>query len=42
MTVFKVGGIVLIILAAASMGRGDVSNLVTAATGPSVMRNWVP
>ena len=31
MTVFKVGGIVVIILAAASIGRGDVSNLVTAS-----------
>ena len=31
MTVFKVGGIVLIILAAASIGRGDVSNLVTVS-----------
>ena len=29
MTVFKVGGIVLIILAAASIGRGDASNLIT-------------
>ncbi len=31
MTVFKVGGIVLIILAAASIGRRDVSNLVTVS-----------
>ena len=31
MTAFKVGGIVLIILAAASIGRGDVSNLVTVS-----------
>ena len=29
MTVFKVGGIVLIILAAASIGRGNASNLIT-------------
>ena len=31
MTVFKVGGIVLIILAAASIGSGDVSNLTTVS-----------
>ena len=31
MTVFKVGGIVVIILAAASIGRGDVANLITAS-----------
>ncbi len=31
MTVFKVGGIVLIILAAAAIGRGDVSNLTTVS-----------
>jgi APA family basic amino acid/polyamine antiporter len=31
MTVFKVAGIVAIILAAASIGRGDVSNLVTVS-----------
>ena len=31
MTVFKVGGIVAILLAAASIGRGDVSNLVTVS-----------
>ena len=33
MTVFKVGGIVVILLAAASIGRGDISNLV--AVSPS-------
>ena len=31
MTVFKVAGIVAILLAAASIGRGDVSNLVTVS-----------
>ncbi len=31
MTVFKVGGIVAILLAAASIGRGDVSNLATVS-----------
>ena len=31
MTVFKVAGIVAIVLAAASVGRGDVSNLVTVS-----------
>ena len=31
MTVFKVGGIVAILLAAVSIGRGDVSNLVTVS-----------
>jgi len=31
MTVFKVGGIVAIILAAASIGRGEVSNLITVS-----------
>jgi APA family basic amino acid/polyamine antiporter len=31
MTVFKVGGIVVIILAAASMGQGDASNLITVS-----------
>ena len=31
MTVFKVGGIVAIVLAAVSIGRGDVSNLVTVS-----------
>ena len=31
MTVFKVGGIVAIILAAASFGRGDISNLITVS-----------
>ena len=31
MTVFKVGGIVAIILAAVSVGRGDVANLVTVS-----------
>jgi APA family basic amino acid/polyamine antiporter len=31
MTVFKVGGIVLIILAAAAIGRGDVANLTTVS-----------
>jgi APA family basic amino acid/polyamine antiporter len=31
MTVFKVAGIVLIILAAASIGRGDVANLATVS-----------
>ena len=31
MTVFKVGGIVLIILAEVSIGRGDVSNLITVS-----------
>ena len=31
MTVFKVGGIVAILLAAVSIGRGDISNLVTVS-----------
>ena len=37
MTTFKVAGIVAILLAAAAVGRGDVSNLVTESYVPMVV-----